>query len=379
MKHPKKLISTQCNSESGISRSFRSRFKSYVSYLTLSYKAILSFLLISSLFFPLIANASILSFFGFTDAKANDDTLHNSQNAPLLEATTLAQNTSSDAPSDGLMLQGATGPLGSQADNTDDVNDQISLYVVKQGDTLPVVAKLFAVSVNTIRWANDLPKNATVKEGDTLLILPVTGVSYTVKKGDTLKSIARKFKADVDDVGRFNGLEQDSDMTVGDTLIIPDGEMSDGGTISGQTGGGLPQYAYGKTRLMKQWTTDLGSYYIRPIHGGYRSQGLHGYNGVDLAASIGTPVLAAADGVVIAAKSSGWNTGYGNYVVIRHPNGTQTLYAHLLSVNVTAGQNVSQGNQIGQLGKSGRATGPHVHFEVRGAKNPLGDNPSYGL
>ena len=112
-------------------------------------------------------------------------------------------------------------------------------------------------------------------------------------------------------------------------------------------------------------------YYLRPISGGTRTQGIHGFNAVDLAASVGTPIMASASGKVIISKNSGWNGGYGNYIVIEHPNGTQTLYAHASKVIVFSGQSVVQGQVIGYVGSTGRSTGAHVHFEIRGAKNPF--------
>ena len=92
---------------------------------------------------------------------------------------------------------------------------------------------------------------------------------------------------------------------------------------------------------------------------------------MDLAASLGTPIYAAAGGTVIIAKTGGWNTGYGNYVVISHGNGTQTLYAHTKANLVTVGQMVKQGQTIALMGSTGKSTGSHVHFEIRGAKNPF--------
>jgi murein DD-endopeptidase MepM/ murein hydrolase activator NlpD len=82
-------------------------------------------------------------------------------------------------------------------------------------------------------------------------------------------------------------------------------------------------------------------------------------------------VLASAGGTVAAAKVGGYNGGYGNMIIIIHPNNVQTVYAHLRSVNVVSGQTVAQGEQIGTVGNTGRSTGPHLHFEVRGAKNPF--------
>jgi murein DD-endopeptidase MepM/ murein hydrolase activator NlpD len=102
-----------------------------------------------------------------------------------------------------------------------------------------------------------------------------------------------------------------------------------------------------------------------------RTQGIHGYNGVDLGAPAGTAVRAAAAGQVIISKASGWNGGYGQYIVVKHANGTQTLYAHLSANSVAAGATVAQGQLIGAVGNTGKSTGNHVHFEVRGAKNPF--------
>lgn len=81
------------------------------------------------------------------------------------------------------------------------------------------------------------------------------------------------------------------------------------------------------------------------------------------------PVKAAASGTVKFAKT-GWNGAFGNLVVIAHANGTQTFYAHLSKISVSIGQEVNQGSIIGNVGSTGRSTGPHLHFEVRGAYNP---------
>ncbi len=245
-------------------------------------------------------------------------------------------------------------------------NDQISMYVVRDGDTLSQIAEMFGVTVNTIKWANDIV--STPQTGDILVILPISGVRHKVENGDTLETIAKKYSGKPNDIAKFNGLDPDAQIAVGDEVIIPNGEIqakkspnkspvkNAGARIAGVLSKNLPVYS---------------GYYIRPITGGIRSQGIHGNNGVDLAHTLGTPMYASASGQVLIAKTGGWNGGYGNYIVISHDNGSQTLYAHLNSVSAVVGQSVGQGEVIGTLGSSGNSTGPHVHFEIRGAKNPF--------
>lgn len=270
---------------------------------------------------------------------------------------------------DVLVVDGALvpeeGPSGTIADIVRPKNATISVYVVRPGDTLSDIAQMFDVSVSTIKWANDIPTSGTIQIGQTLTILPVTGLKYTVKEGDTLSKIADKFEGDAGEITSFNGLEEDS-LAVGSEIIIPNGEIAAPVPASSGTKKSVPTYT------TSQGTPSQIGYYLRPIAGGVRTQGIHGYNGVDLAAPAGTPILAAAEGNVIVAKGSGWNGGYGEYVVIQHSNGSQTLYSHASQVIVSVGQSVRQGQVIAYIGSTGRATGDHVHFEIRnGIQNPF--------
>lgn len=233
---------------------------------------------------------------------------------------------------------------------------EISVYIVRSGDTLSSIAKMFGVSVNTITWANDI-KNGTIKVGQELVILPISGVRHTVKSGDTLESIAAKYKGDLDDILLYNSMARGTKLALGDVVIIPDGvlRVAQSSGVASKPGSSVPVSA---------------GYYLRPVNG-LRSQGLHGHNGIDIAARVGTPIYASADGKVIVARNGGYNGGYGSYVVISHGNGTQTLYGHMSRVDVGVGQSVSRGAVIGAVGNTGKSTGPHVHFEVRGAKNPF--------
>lgn len=251
-----------------------------------------------------------------------------------------------------------TGPLGSMADIESQRSDAISLYVVRGGDSLSGIANLFGVTTNTIRLANNL-KGGLISPGQILIILPVSGVQYTVKKGDTIQGIAKKFNGDVSEILSFNDMGQGVALAEGAVLIIPNGEA-----VVNE----VPGKPLQKTSPPKP---SYKGYYARPIAGGIRTQGIHGYNGVDLASACGAPILASAAGDVLIAKTSGWNSGYGEYVVVSHPNGTQTLYAHLKLVLVGPGWHVEQGQLLGYMGSTGLSTGCHVHFEVRGARNPF--------
>ena len=262
------------------------------------------------------------------------------------------------------------GPAGTIADIEKPKNATISVYVVREGDTLSSIAKLFGVSANTILWANDLSKSSALRVGQTLTILPVTGVRYSVKKGDTIASIAKRYGGEGADILSFNGLE-DSNLVVGTEIVIPDGEIAAPApvktTVKRSIAINEPAHDVGPTGSAAQ----VG-YYMAPLSHYIETQGIHGYNGVDLAAPIGTPILASADGDVIIAKAGGYNGGYGSYVVISHSNGSQTLYAHMSKVSTYDGAHVVQGQVIGYVGSTGKSTGAHVHFEIRnGIRNPF--------
>lgn len=280
----------------------------------------------------------------------------------------------------------------------------ITNYVVKKGDTLSSIASQFSISTNTILWANDLTKKSLIHEGQKLTILPVSGVVYTVGKGDTLSGIAKRFDANFDEIISFNDLEDNKTIKPGMKLVIPNAEFPLEAPIKAtkivekketevkkavsapvEAKKETPTLVVGSVSTKIETTatdSDTGQktiiekepvskgYFSFPIPGAILTQGAHGYNGVDLGAPVGTPVLAAAGGKVIVAKGENYNGGYGHYVVIEHDNGTQTLYGHLSTVIVSEGDEVAQGDKIALSGNTGRSTGPHLHFEVRGGVNP---------
>ena len=252
----------------------------------------------------------------------------------------------------------STGPVGE-----DEIAEQkthsgeIRVYTVREGDSLSRVAEMFGVTTNTIMWANDLSRATEIQPGDSLVILPIVGVRHVVKSGDTINTIAKKYEGDVDEILSYNQLTSADELSAGDTLIIPGGAMHAANV--------QPVRASGAS-------TAASAGFTHPAPGAVKTQGIHGYNAVDLAGSYGSGVRAAASGEVIVSKNSGWNGGYGQYIVVRHPNGVQTLYAHLMRNDVGVGAYVSQGQVIGGMGSTGKSTGTHLHFETRGAESILG-------
>jgi len=328
------------------------------------------FLVLLLLGLPLAAQAGVFSFISNLwsgDQIANVGNFVNSQNIPLLQAASSfdpnpARGGGDITIIDGSALMAESGPSGTAADIEEgQKNGQISIYIVRKGDSLSGIAKMFKVSVNTIIWANNLQKSQ-IHEGESLIILPISGIQYTVKKGDTLNSIVKKYKANLAELLQYNDLSVGTTLAEGQTILIPDVDIS------------LPASSYSSTaKVHGAGGPEYPGYYLRPIPNGlgHKTQGLHGYNAIDIGASFGTPIIAAASGKAIIARSSGWNGGYGSYVVLSHDNGTQTLYGHMNEVIIYEGANVVRGQVIGYVGSTGKSTGAHLHFEIRGAKNPF--------
>lgn len=251
---------------------------------------------------------------------------------------------------------------------------EIEEYTVKSGDTLSTIAEKYGISVDTIKWANDLDGVNLVKPGDKLNILPVSGVAVKVKSGDTLESIAKKYSADAQAIldFPFNDVPDNQQLTTGQTLIIPDGAPPEASVPAKPKI--QPQYLAEGPSNSPIFEAPSGGNFIWPTHSVGISQYFAWYHpGVDLPNPSAPAIVASDGGTVIVA---GWpdNYGYGNRVVVDHGNGYQTLYAHMSNIYVSVGQKVSRGQTLGQMGSTGRSTGTHLHFEIRykgKALNPL--------
>ncbi len=305
----------------------------------------------------------VSDFFSGDKQEETGDAPKNSQNIPLLRA---AVNVDLSLPKGGgdIVVVGGTallpetGPSGTIADINEGYGTQISAYVVRPGDTLSAISKMFGVSVQTIIGGNSI-QGGMIQPGQILVIFPISGLQYTVKSGDTLENLAKKYKADAEEIIQYNNLAVGVTLKAGETIFIPDAELP------------ALSPSIGQSRVWDTAGPSYEGYYMRPVLVGKRTQGLHGYNGVDLAAPAGTPVFAAAGGDVMISRNYGWNGGYGYYIVITHSNGTQTLYGHLSATVVYEGYRIVRGQLIGYVGSTGKSTGSHLHFEVRGARNPF--------
>jgi murein DD-endopeptidase MepM/ murein hydrolase activator NlpD len=365
------------DSKTRLKREFENRAIYRDSLKPQSGRALLAVVASFLLFFPSsAAYAGILSFMGgiFADLHFSKEFIGvpvNSQTMALLEAVRNSDPSPDPDSAEVTIVNDSailaqSAPDQSAGSGVTPASDQISVYVVRKGDTLSAIAKMFGVSANTILWANDIPKGGTVRLGQKLVILPVSGVQHTVKKGDTVVKLAALYKADADEIRGANDMEDDEKLTVGDIIVIPNGVETEAPSVSPIK---TIKKAIGSL-VDGSSAVSTNGYFVRPT-AGKKTQGIHGHNGVDFHAAKGTAVVASAAGVVVVSRDSGWNGGYGQYVVIKHGNGMQTLYAHLSNNIVSEGQEVSQGQLVGYSGDTGKSFGPHLHFEVRGGRNPF--------
>jgi murein DD-endopeptidase MepM/ murein hydrolase activator NlpD len=235
----------------------------------------------------------------------------------------------------------------------------IRTYTVKSGDTIAAIATEFKVSTMSVIWANNLKSKTDVHKGDVLRIPPVTGLIVKIAATDTLDAIAARYDVDATDILTTNGLD-DPNLVVGQVLVIPGAKGAalpvPKAPVSSSGGGG------GNYRPPASYS---GGKFLWPVVGGgnYISQYFHyGHYAIDIAADYGSEVRAAAAGTVTFA---GWkNNGGGYQVWVAHGSGLYTTYNHMSAITVGAGQHVARGQQVGRIGMTGDATGPHCHFEV---------------
>ena len=246
--------------------------------------------------------------------------------------------------------------------------EAVMTYYVEPGDTLYGVAQKFGISGETVVWANEHDTNPDLLSiGQELIILPVSGVYHTVQQGDTVDSVAAKYHVEPSAITEFaaNELAPPFQLTVGQKIIVPGGQKPY-----------VPRTVYAYQGPVPGDATRGTGIFGWPASGMISQKFWGGHPGIDIARATGTPIFAADSGFVAVVGYDG--SGYGNMIIIDHGNGFQTRYAHLDGFNVRQGQSVKKGQQIATMGTTGRATGPHLHFEViKGGvpRNPLGILP----
>jgi murein DD-endopeptidase MepM/ murein hydrolase activator NlpD len=193
------------------------------------------------------------------------------------------------------------------------------------------------------------------------------GVFHQVREGETLFSICKAYSADLQEVAEINGITDADRLVAGQKVFIPDVEQ----TVTKEKPAQPEKNKVG----IEKWTGQ----FIWPVEGVITSTfGIrHGrrHDGIDIGAPEGTDIRAAADGTVLYAGDQ--QTGYGNLIIIRHANDMITVYAHNRQNLVKEGEAVKRGQVIGKVGRTGRATGPHLHFEIRKRTKPR--NPLFFL
>lgn len=251
-----------------------------------------------------------------------------------------------------------------------DHSPKIIEYTVQPGDTIFGIAEKFGLKPETLQWSNpDLERNPDLlMVGDTLTILPVDGVYHQVSSNETLDEIAGTLGVTAADIINYplNNLDPENPViTPGQWLVIPGGEKPF-----------VPKYVSTISTAAPKGSARGTGNFQWPTNGTITQEYWSGHRALDIGAWLGAPVYAADAGYVTFA---GWdNTGYGNLIIIDHGNGFVTLYAHLQKFYVSAGQEVSKGEQIAEMGSTGNSTGPHLHFEVRlngVQRNPWGFLP----
>ena len=249
-------------------------------------------------------------------------------------------------------------------------------YTVKPGDSLWTIASANNLSIDSLYGTNILRTPDRLSPGIVLRIPNQDGVSVKIAKGQTLNALAQKYGVAENAIRMANKLSDKVELNAGQEVFIPGASQSIAVYRGSSSGGGMsrtaPSVAKAGAGAAGRFSWPVVGKVSSPF--GWRRHPIKRvrifHAGVDVRAARHTPIRASRAGQVIF---SGWMNGYGRTVIIRHDSTYTTLYGHCQSLMVRKGQNVKKGTVVATVGSSGRATGPHVHFEVR--RNDRPTNP----
>jgi murein DD-endopeptidase MepM/ murein hydrolase activator NlpD len=334
------------------------------------------------------------------DQSAPPPTTH--QSAAVREAAATAPDRLLNAPA------GGAGVPGAVVDASGGIFEN---YEVQRGDHLDALARSFSTTRDVLIDANHIRAPYTIRPGE-IMKVPVAK-AYLARGGDTLASVARRFSVGVDELAQLNHVSARSSLRSGQEIGLPSSMRDRGAEYADNTPSSYspptssymtperPYRSYPPSSTVHVPTTETPPRYLPPsspsteaqpptmsdndiaqaAHGRFvwpvrgdmmarfGPQGVGRRNdGIDIRASEGTVVKAAASGEVVYAGDQ--VPGFGNLVLIKHADGWVTAYAYLDEVDVQMKQQVTQGQSVGSVGTSGSATQPELHFEVRYAPTP---------
>jgi murein DD-endopeptidase MepM/ murein hydrolase activator NlpD len=235
--------------------------------------------------------------------------------------------------------------------------------IVQPGETLYAISRRYAVPLRSLIEANNLQPPFGLVSGRRLMLPQVR--TYTVQQGDTLLGLSRRYGVDASTLARTNEIAAPYPVKLGQVLILPPATE--------------PQAARPEPQAARPEPAHTGRGFAWPVRGpvlvGY-GPGANGTqnDGINIAAPLGTPVLAANDGVVAYAGNE--LRGFGNLILLKHADGWTTAYAHCQSIAVKRGERVKRGQVIAHVGATGAVAEPQLHFELRRGTRAL-DPQSY--
>lgn len=245
----------------------------------------------------------------------------------------------------------------------------IARYTIRKNDNLWSIAKKYNTDYRLIIRLNNIDRPELLSRGRVISVPHRNGISYVVKNGDTLRSISRRFEIKTALIASQNDIASSGHtLRTGTRIFIPDATRRQLALADKKEPSSHFRPDTADKAIAFRWPIRgrISSGFGNRIDPFSRSRRFH--CGIDISASPGTPVLAAAGGTVIF---NGWKDGYGNMVVVRHEKGYITVYAHNKLNIAPEGDVVERGEKIALSGMTGAVTGAHLHFEIRKYLTPL--------